>query len=582
MDFGKNAAGEPILTLTNLEADIYCASSGIHPPRLKHEPNLSLLFSDIISKPTEGQHLATYKVTVRYMFEKPHTFEHQKHVGLYSVELWKMINSKLMSPTITAAAPAPISAAAVFAAAAAAAASSVDWTWEETTHHHYTVGYKVEVLTAFKSKYSAFVGSTAIIRKIFAKKFGPDKYSNFTFFLEVQGKDADETAKFGKIIEDHNRKCFTDFLCGDARSLLPCRQKHMRLISMDTATASSSNSKASNSNGGSKRPADDAGGGAKKARLEQQDAPPVQSDIKLGDVVEILNTLYTLKEFVGFHGIVRRIEQRSSFMTCWVEIHCNHAGQAVDVTEVVRKKNKRFYTEEAMWLSWVCCRVENVVRADPGLPDPWTPETWAALPVSDRKMHRQQQQQDKDAAAKKEGGGKTSSKFDALLDAALAEMGKIAEIDKIAAEPREIVIGDNVEIKRIIGRNCYPQEFIGFQGVVQSIEKNLFHSTCFVELKRNQAGVPVTLEQTKTIEDWNKGMCTPEERSFMKCNIDYIALADPNVPPSSSKPHGDRVRHRKYNPLAKSPWSGGDVKPFLYGRKITFILQGKRGEPITR
>jgi hypothetical protein len=68
----------------------------------------------------------------------------------------------------------------------------------------------------------------------------------------------------------------------------------------------------------------------------------------------------------------------------------------------------------------------------------------------------------------------------------------------------------------------------------------------------------------------------------MKCNIEYIALTDPNVPPSDSKPHRDHPRHSKYNPLAKAPWSGGDVKPFLYGRKITFILQGKRGEPITR
>ena len=38
VDFGQNAEGEPILTLTNLEADIYCASSGMpqhthpHPP----------------------------------------------------------------------------------------------------------------------------------------------------------------------------------------------------------------------------------------------------------------------------------------------------------------------------------------------------------------------------------------------------------------------------------------------------------------------------------------------------------------------------------------------------------------------
>ena len=557
---------------------------------MKHELNFSLLFSDIISKYIEGQHLATYKVTVRYMFEKPHTFEHQKHVVHYSTELWKMINSRLMSAiAITAAAPAAVPAAAAPAAApAAAAVDNVDWTWEETTHGYFKVGHKVEVLTAFKPKYSAFVGSTAIIRKIFAKKFGPkvgpNKYSNFTFFVEVQGKDADETAKFGKIIKEHNYKCFTDFLCGDARSLLPCRQTFMRFFcperqAMEAAAAASSNSKASSSNGGSKRPRDDAShAGCKKARLDD-DQSPQPTDIKLDDSVEILKTLYIMKPFIGFYGVVRKIAQRESFTVCWVEIKYNQTGRTVDqdlMAEGIKELNKNFYTESELWLPWVCCRVENVVRADPELPDPWTAQTWAALPVSDRKMHRQQQQQDKEDAAKKEGGAKASCKFDALLDAALAEIGKIA------AEPREIVVGDNVEIKRIIGRDWYPKEFIGFQGVVQSIQKNLFHTTCFVELKRNQAGVPVTPEQTKSIEDWNKGMCTPEERSFMKCNMEYIALADPNAPPSASKPHRDGPRHSKYNPLAKAPWSGGDVKPFLYGRKITFILQGKRGEPITR
>jgi len=41
-------------------------------------------------------------------------------------------------------------------------------------------------------------------------------------------------------------------------------------------------------------------------------------------------------------------------------------------------------------------------------------------------------------------------------------------------------------------------------------------------------------------------------------------------------------RHRKYDPVAKEPWRGGEVKPYLYGRRVVFILKGKRGEPITR
>jgi hypothetical protein len=41
-------------------------------------------------------------------------------------------------------------------------------------------------------------------------------------------------------------------------------------------------------------------------------------------------------------------------------------------------------------------------------------------------------------------------------------------------------------------------------------------------------------------------------------------------------------RHRKYDLVAKAPWRGGEVKPYLYGRKVVFVLQGERGEPITR
>ena len=42
------------------------------------------------------------------------------------------------------------------------------------------------------------------------------------------------------------------------------------------------------------------------------------------------------------------------------------------------------------------------------------------------------------------------------------------------------------------------------------------------------------------------------------------------------------ARHAKYDITAKAPWDGGEVKPFLYGRRVVFVLEGKRGEPITR
>jgi hypothetical protein len=431
-----------------------------------------------------------------------------------------------------------------------AAAVSVDWTWKESIHTYYKIGYQVEVLAAFKPKYSAFVGYTAIIRRIFAKNMGPNKHNTFTFFLEVQGKDANETASISNIIKIHNNKCFTDFLCGDARSLMPCKLKSMR--KMDAAAASSSNgassnaasSNASSSNAaGSNAASSNAQGASKKPRLEQQQPPA--DEIKLGDAVEILKTLYIMKEFTGYHGLVRKIAKRESFTACWVEITRTSIGRPAPphLPHHVQKKNTNFYTEPEMWLPWVCCRVENIVRADPELPDPFTPETWAALPVNDRKTHRHKQQQDKSNAR----------------------------------------VGDNVQIKRIIGIDWYPASFVGFQGVVRSVQDNLFHTTCYVELTHNQAGAPVTPEQTKTIEDWNKGTCTPEERSFMKCNMEYVVRADPKLPsPDKAQIHRDRPRHRKYSPAARAPWRGGEVKPFLYGRKITFILSGERGEPITR
>jgi hypothetical protein len=48
--------------------------------------------------------------------------------------------------------------------------------------------------------------------------------------------------------------------------------------------------------------------------------------------------------------------------------------------------------------------------------------------------------------------------------------------------------------------------------------------------------------------------------------------------------HGeDRTgKHRKYDANAVPPWNGGDVKPFLYGRKVVFVLQGRRLAPIWR
>ena len=41
-------------------------------------------------------------------------------------------------------------------------------------------------------------------------------------------------------------------------------------------------------------------------------------------------------------------------------------------------------------------------------------------------------------------------------------------------------------------------------------------------------------------------------------------------------------RHPKYDPNARAPWKGGEVKPYLYGRKVVFKLSGRRLAEIWR
>jgi hypothetical protein len=406
---------------------------------------------------TEAQHLATYKVTVRYMFENPTTLQHQSNVLIYNPELLHKINThkvyRLPPPAASAAPLAP-------ASRVPPPTVNIDWVWEETTHKHYSPGQHVEITREFKPKYSNFVGRTAVVRKVFAKHADGYRYKDHIFFLEVTGKDADETAKLRQSIKDRNHKCFTEFLCGEDRFLLPCRPTHMRFFL------------------------------PKRHEMAAAAAAKVAAD------------------------------QAAS----------KAAADAADRADSKRPRD------------------EN----DQG--------------PADSKRPRE---------------SKPASLLDNLLDLATIERNRIAQ------ETREIAVGDNVEITKIYFKGWYPESFIGFQGVVQSIRKGVFQTTCFVKLTRNQNGEPVTPDQTRTIEEWNKAMYGPGERSFMKCNIDYLVLADPNVPSQHKTQHDprsklDRPRHSKYDPTASPPWSGGDVRPFLYGRKVTFILQGRRGEPITR
>ena len=68
------------------------------------------------------------------------------------------------------------------------------------------------------------------------------------------------------------------------------------------------------------------------------------------------------------------------------------------------------------------------------------------------------------------------------------------------------------------------------------------------------------------------GSGNPGDSSSMR-NGD-VSGGSPAMPPEE--------RHEKYDPHARAPWKGGEVKPYLYGRKVVLKLGGKRLPPIWR
>ena len=649
-------------------------------------------------------------VTVRYMFENPHTIAHRERVRIYNTDIWNRIKPMSLPPP----APAPALNPAPNPAPGAPAASDMN-VWEEVTYYAYRVGEKVEIVQAFKPKYRAFVGRFAVIRKIYAKKIGPDKHKDYTFFLEVQGNDAAETARFRDIMKNCNCRSFTEFLYGDDRCLLPCRATHMRtyIAARYRTPAPHMPTVPVAPQAGSKRPHDSSSGDASSTRDDSSsggsNGPDNEDpDIKIGENVEILNTLYVFKRFIGYQGVVRKMIPRKDQSTppsYFIEVQRTATGETVatELADEIIKLNKNFYTNEEFHVPWVCCRY--VVLAEPGLPDPWTPETWARLPLHDRKAHRQKQQQEKDEAASKDKRAKTRRRLDMDAD----------PTHRIFQDYPQVSLGDNVQVlfahppdgghqenrqdqfigfqgvlRKLEATSCYveayvelqrnrtglpiqkhevkyikdwnttmhpcpvkehdvswfripcnyivvadptlpdsfvPQtwppllvkdrkmppsehtgirigdkvqitrtlpgysDFVDFQGVVTSMiglgcstDKQSLYTTCFVELKYDKTGQPVTSDQIKTIRDWNKNLYSKHQWSWMKCKMEHVALVDEKPPlqataaPSKDEP----VRHIKYDLAAKPPWSGGEVKPYLYGRKVVFILDGRRGEPITR
>ena len=177
-------------------------------------------------------------VTVRYMSENPHTEAHRDRVRIYNADLWKKIKPK---PLI---APAPSSAV------------STVGVWLDATHYYYKVGYLLRVNYPFHPKYRPLVGQQGEIRKIMSKTTAGGKV-DYIFFVQVRGDTDDETASLHETVRDLNKRCFSQMLSRDERSLLPCKPSHVSTILYYTFKAPQQ---------GSSVPASDKGGGSSASK----------------------------------------------------------------------------------------------------------------------------------------------------------------------------------------------------------------------------------------------------------------------------------------------------------------------------
>jgi len=239
--------GQQVLTLTNAEGDIYCSSNGKSASNLIHHiPHKISLYLTTSHYPTESQLLATHMVTVRYMSENPHTEAHRDRVRIYNADLWKKIKPK---PLI---APAPSSTV------------STVGVWLDATHYYYKVGYLLRVNYPFHPKYKPLVGQQGEIRKIMSKTTAGGKV-DYIFFVQLRGDTDDETASLHETVRDLNKRCFSQMLSRDERSLLPCKPSHVSTILYYTFKAPQQGSSvpASDKEGGSSASKNDGEGDSK-------------------------------------------------------------------------------------------------------------------------------------------------------------------------------------------------------------------------------------------------------------------------------------------------------------------------------
>ncbi len=166
IDFGVDANGKQNLTLTDPTGKIFCSKF-------------------------ENQLLPTAIITMRYMFENPHTRDHQNFVGgCYNVNLWKLIHVPIKPAPIGAGGAGGAggvggAAGAVVAAGAAGAAAAPGSKWIEAQHSFWKVSQVVTICNNYGGKYRDYVGCTGVIRKIIAKD------QCFFFFVQIAlDKDA--------------------------------------------------------------------------------------------------------------------------------------------------------------------------------------------------------------------------------------------------------------------------------------------------------------------------------------------------------------------------------------------------------
>jgi len=139
VDFGEDAEGHQILTATNPENTIFCASHG-------------------------DQLLAEYRIEMRFLADRQHNPAHQNLIGRYHPDIWKLIKKQtaLLLPVF----PKYQIASPMNANTVAPPTSSSSFIKDLSEYKGVSVGDKVKIVKTFKT-HSFCNEHEGIVRKIF-------------------------------------------------------------------------------------------------------------------------------------------------------------------------------------------------------------------------------------------------------------------------------------------------------------------------------------------------------------------------------------------------------------------------------